>query len=511
MSPTSHEPGARFSAAHGSWSWSLGRAGPGRGAEARPLKLWAGRFEKETCGKVEEFTASVRFDRRLYREDIAGSIAHARALAACGAISAEEAETLVAGLGEVLRDIQSGAADFSASDEDIHTAVERMLAAKVGEVAKKLHTGRSRNDQVALDTRLYVTSEARRLAALIDDVRRALVDVAEANADAVMPGYTHMQHAQPVLFAHHMLAYFEMFTRDKERLADAARRANVSPLGSGAIAGTAYQVDRAKVARELGCLGITRNSIDAVSDRDFVMEFLAAAAIIMIHLSRLAEELVLWSSQEFGFIELDDAFCTGSSMMPQKKNPDVAELVRGKAGRVVGDLVAVLTVMKGLPLAYNRDMQEDKESLFDAVDTVASCLEIVAPMLRTMKVKSEVMREAAGRGFTTATDIADYLVRRGVPFREAHAAVGRLVLKCVREGKRFEDLPLDDWKALAPSVSEDVMRAASLEASLEARAVPGGTAPERVRAAIQEARAALEIGDKSRLLARRGAEGGDNA
>ncbi|MGE5593516.1 MAG: argininosuccinate lyase [Betaproteobacteria bacterium] len=475
------------------------------------MKLWAGRFEKETAGKVEEFTASVRFDRRLYREDIAGSVAHARALAACGAISAEEAERLIAGLGEVLRDIQSGAADFSASDEDIHTAVERILGAKVGEVAKKLQTGRSRNDQVALDTRLYVTREAERLAALIDDVRHALVDVAEANADVVMPGYTHMQHAQPVLFAHHMLAYFEMFTRDRERLADAARRANVSPLGSGAVAGTAYQVDRAAVARELGCQGITKNSIDAVSDRDFVMEFLAAAAIIMVHLSRLAEELVLWSSQEFGFIELDDAFCTGSSMMPQKKNPDVAELVRGKAGRVVGDLVAVLTVMKGLPLAYNRDMQEDKESLFDAVDTVASCLEVVAPMLRTMKVNSDVMREAARRGFTTATDVADYLVRKGVPFREAHAAVGRLVLRCLREGKRFEDLSLDDWQVLNPSVSEDAPRAARLDSSLEARAVPGGTAPARVKAAIQEAKATLEVEGKCPLLGRRCDGGGDDA
>ncbi|MDK2931464.1 MAG: argininosuccinate lyase [Bacillota bacterium] len=462
-----------------------------RSVEAKPLKPWAGRFEKDTARQVEEFTASIHFDRRLYREDIAGSIAHARALAACGAISGAEADALIAGLGEVLQDIKSGDVDFSASDEDIHTAVERMLAAKVGDVAKKLHTGRSRNDQVALDMRLYVRKEAERLAGLIDDVRRALVDVAEANAGVVMPGYTHMQHAQPVLFAHHLLAYFEMLTRDTERLADAARRANVSPLGSGALAGTAYPVDRAAVARELGCSGITRNSIDAVSDRDFVLEFLASAAIIMVHLSRLAEEIVLWSSQEFGFIELDDAFATGSSMMPQKKNPDVAELVRGKVGRVVGDLVAVLTVMKGLPLAYNRDMQEDKESLFDAVDTVASCLEVMAPVVRTMKVNAGAMREAAGRGFTTATDLADYLVRKGVPFREAHAAVGRLVLKCVREGRSFEEITLDEWKALAPGVSEDVLEVVRVEASLEARAVPGGTAPAQVRAALEEARAML--------------------
>jgi argininosuccinate lyase len=462
------------------------------------LKPWAGRFEKDTEVKVEEFTASVHFDRRLYREDIAGSIAHARALSACGAISADEAEALVAGLGAVLGDIESGAVDFSTSDEDIHTTVERMLGEKVGEVAKKLHTGRSRNDQVALDMRLYVTKEAGRLVALIDDVRSALVEVADANAEVIMPGYTHMQHAQPVLFAHHMLAYFEMLARDKERLADASRRANVSPLGSGAVAGTAYQVDREAIARDLGCCGITRNSIDAVSDRDFVIEFLASAAIIMVHLSRLAEELVLWSSQEFGFIELDDAFTTGSSMMPQKKNPDVAELVRGKTGRVVGDLVAMLTVMKGLPLAYNRDMQEDKEILFDAVDTVASCLEVMAPMLRTMKVNAAAMREAAGRGFTTATDLADYLVRKGVPFRQAHAEVGRLVLRCLREGKGFEDLSMDDWHNFAPEASRDVIASTRVETSLAARSVPGGTAPGQVKAALADARAALGLSSAPR-------------
>ncbi|MGE5584584.1 MAG: argininosuccinate lyase [Bacillota bacterium] len=455
------------------------------------MKPWAGRFEKDTAGPVEEFTASIAFDTRLYQEDIAGSIAHARALAACGAISSEEGDALAVGLREVQRDIEAGAATFSTSDEDVHTAVERLLAEKVGDLAKKLHTGRSRNDQVALDTRLYVRREAGHLAGLIDDLRGALVDVAEANADVVMPGYTHMQHAQPVLLAHHLLAHFEMLTRDAERLADAARRANVSPLGSGALAGTAYAVDREAVARELGCCGITRNSIDAVSDRDFVMEILASIAITMVHLSRLAEEIVLWASQEFGFVELDDAFATGSSMMPQKKNPDVAELVRGKVGRVVGDLVAVLTVMKGLPLAYNRDMQEDKESLFDAVDTVASCLQVMAPMVRTMKVNAKAMREASGKGFTTATDVADYLVRKGIPFREAHAAVGRLVLKCVQEGKGFGDLTLDEWKAIAPGVSQDVLDVVSVEASLEARAVPGGTAPARVRDAIAAARAML--------------------
>jgi len=455
------------------------------------LKLWAGRFEKGTAGPVEEFTASIAFDKRLYREDIAGSIAHARALAACGAISSEEGEALVAGLGEVLRDIESGAAGFFASDEDIHTAVERLLAEKVADVAKKLHTGRSRNDQVALDMRLYVRREAERLAGLIDDLREALVDVAEANPGVVMPGYTHMQHAQPVLFAHHLLAYFEMLTRDLGRLGDSARRANVSPLGSGALAGTAYPVDRDAVARELGCSGITQNSLDAVSDRDFVMEMLASAAILMVHLGRLAEEMVLWSSQEFGFIELDDACATGSSMMPQKKNPDVAELVRGKTGRVIGDLVAMLTIMKGLPLSYNRDMQEDKERLFDAVDTVASCLEVTTTMVRTMKVNAAAMRVAAGRGFTTATDVADYLVRKGIPFREAHAAVGRLVLKCIREGRGFEDLTLDEWRGLAPGVSEDVLDVVGVEAAVEARAVPGGTASAQVRAALVEARAAL--------------------
>jgi len=455
------------------------------------LKLWAGRFEKDTAGVVEAFTASIPFDRRLYREDIEGSIAHARALAACGVISREEAERLESGLAEILRDIESGAAEFSASDEDIHTAVERLLAEKVGDVARKLHTGRSRNDQVALDMRLYVRREVGRLVALVDDLRRAFLDVASDNIDVVMPGYTHMQRAQPVLFAHHLMAYFEMLSRDAERLRDCARRANVSPLGSGALAGTAYPVDRAKVAEDLGFSGITRNSLDAVSDRDFIMELLSSLSILMVHLSRFAEEIVLWSSQEFGFVELDDAFATGSSMMPQKKNPDVAELVRGKAGRVIGDLVAMLTIMKGLPLSYNRDMQEDKERLFDAVDTAASCLGVLAPMVRTMKVNAPAMRSATRRGFLTATDVADYLVKKGMPFRQAHAAVGRLVQKCVREDKNFEDLGIDEWKALAPDVSEDIFNVVHVETAIEARSVPGGTATAQVKAAIAQARASL--------------------
>ncbi len=457
------------------------------------MKPWAGRFEKDAADLVEEFTASIPFDKRLYREDIEGSVAQARALAACGAISREEAERLVAGLGEVLRDIEAGVAQFSLSDEDIHTAVERLLAAKVGDVAKKLHTGRSRNDQVALDTRLYVEREIARLLRLIDDLREALVDVAEANIDAVMPGYTHMQRAQPVLLAHHLMAYFEMLSRDADRLRDCARRASVSPLGSGALAGTAYPVDREAVARELGLAAISANSLDAVSDRDFVMELLADLAIVMIHLSRLGEEIVLWSSQEFGFVELDDSFATGSSMMPQKKNPDPAELVRGKAGRVVGDLVSMLVVMKGLPLAYNRDMQEDKERLFDAVDTVGACLRVLPPMIRTMKVNADAMREATRRGFITATEVADYLVRKGMAFREAHAAVGRIVRKCVAEGRELEDLGLEEWRALVPGVDigADVRDVVRPESAIEARSVPGGTARSQVEASIARARELL--------------------
>ncbi len=455
-------------------------------------KMWGGRFQKGTDPLVEEFHSSLAFDRRLYRYDIRGSIAHAQMLGHTGIITPEEAETLVNGLTAVLADLDAGRVEFSPQvDEDIHSLVERLLVARVGEVGKKLHTARSRNDQVALDIRMYLKDEISSIRKLLTDLIHTLLDLAERHTETLMPGYTHLQRAQPVSLAHHLMAYVEMFYRDVARLDDCYRRTDVLPLGAGALAGTVFPIDREFTARELGFAAVSENSLDAVADRDFAVEFCAAAALIMVHLSRFCEELVLWSSAEFGFVELDDAYATGSSMMPQKKNPDMAELIRGKSGRVFGDLQALLVMLKGLPLAYNKDMQEDKEALFDAVDTVKKCLTVFVPMVRTLRFREAAMDGAARGGFTNATDLADYLVGRGVPFREAHEIVGRVVLYALEHGKHLEEISLDEYRNFSPVIGEDVYAAIRVENCLAARRVRGGPAPETVRAAIARARERL--------------------
>ncbi|MCL4531636.1 MAG: argininosuccinate lyase [Actinobacteria bacterium] len=453
-------------------------------------KLWGGRFDKEVDPSVQAFGASITFDRRLYREDISGSIAHATMLGRQGIISSEEAATLVKGLRHVQDEIESEAVRPDLRWEDIHSFVEARLRDLVGEVAGKLHTARSRNDQVALALRLFARASIKEISARLANLQQALLDLAEANASAAMPGYTHLQRAQPVLFAHHLLAYFEMFQRDAERLRDCYRRANVMPLGSGAIAGVTYPIDRQFVADQLGFDALSRNSMDAVSDRDFVVEELAALSLAMAHLSRLAEEVIIWSTEEFGFLELDDSYATGSSMMPQKKNPDVAELVRGKTGRVYGSLVTLLTVLKGLPLTYNKDLQEDKEAFFDAVDTVANCLSVVAGMLSSVRTRADRMADAAAGGFSTATDVADYLVRKGLPFRQAHEVVGRLVRHCLAKGVEIQAPSISELRDFSGLFEEDV-RSIDVAASLRARDVPGGTAPGRVSHALLESRRLL--------------------
>ncbi|OAT82376.1 argininosuccinate lyase [Desulfotomaculum copahuensis] len=453
------------------------------------MKLWGGRFQKNTDELVDDFQSSISFDRRLYRYDIRGSIAHARMLARQGIIGNEEAAQIVRGLEDVLADIEAGRVEFSVAAEDIHMNVEQLLTARVGPVGKKLHTARSRNDQVALDIRMYVKDEIDQIRRLLGELLTTLLDLAEAHVDTVMPGYTHLQRAQPVTLAHHLLAYVQMFGRDADRLRDCRRRADVLPLGAGALAGTTFPLDPGFVADQLGFAAVAQNSLDAVSDRDFAVEFTAAAALIMVHLSRFCEEIILWSSAEFAFIELDDAYSTGSSMMPQKKNPDVAELTRGKSGRVFGDLITLLTMLKGLPLAYNKDMQEDKETLFDAVDTVKKCLLIFRPMVATMKIRREKMAAAARGGFTNATDLADYLTGQGVPFREAHALAGRLVYYCLEQGRSLEELTLEEFRQFAPAVAEDVYRVIDIRHCVDARRVLGGPAPQAVREAIDRARA----------------------
>jgi argininosuccinate lyase len=446
-----------------------------------------GRFSKPTDKLVARYTASLTFDRRLYKQDIAGSIAHARMLAKQGIISGEEARTVIGGLESIREEIESGKFEFQTGLEDIHMAVESRLIEKVGEVGRKLHTARSRNDQVALDTRLFVTEAIAGTIKALRNFQRALLDLAEANKDVIIPGYTHLQVAQPVLLAHHLLAYFEMCERDIARFSDCFQRVDVLPLGSGALAGVAYDIDSDFLAQELGFSRVSRNSLDAVADRDFVLEYQADAAIGMMHLSRLAEELVLWSSAEFGFIELDDAYTTGSSIMPQKKNPDVAELARGKTGRVYGHLMALLTTMKGLPLAYNSDMQEDKEGLFDTVDTLLATLEVFAGMVRTLKVNAENTRQAAERGYILATDLADYLVKKGEAFRTAHEVVGKLVNYCAKKGKSFAELNIREYRKFSPLFGEDVYKI-TVESSLAARDVSGGTSPKRVKQALARAR-----------------------
>ncbi|GFN21893.1 argininosuccinate lyase [Thermanaeromonas sp. C210] len=455
------------------------------------MKLWGGRFRKETDRLVEDFHSSLSFDRRLYRQDIRGSMAHARMLAAVGLISPEEAGEIVRGLEELLADIEAGRASFEVGAEDIHMNIEKLLTEKIGEAGKKLHTARSRNDQVALDLRLYLKDEIREISRLLARLQEVLVDLAEKHLFTLMPGYTHLQKAQPVTLAHHLLAYFEMFERDQGRLEDCLKRLDVCPLGSGALAGTTLPIDRRLVATELGFKDISANSLDAVSDRDFAVEFLAAASLIMMHLSRLGEEIVLWCTEEFGFLELDDAYSTGSSMMPQKKNPDVAELVRGKTGRVYGHLMGLLTVLKGLPLAYNKDLQEDKEAVFDTVDTLKGCLLVMAPLLATARFKEERLGEAARQGFSNATDVAEYLVMKGVPFREAHRIVGSLVLYCLDKGCALNDLSLEELRRYSPAFEEDISDYLTVEACVKRRKVPGGPAPEAVREALARARSIL--------------------
>jgi argininosuccinate lyase len=446
----------------------------------RKRKFWEGRFAAATAPIVEEFTSSIGVDKRLAPYDIAGSLAHCRMLAACGIIPAADGKRICRGLTEIEREIANGAFQFDPADEDIHMAIERRLTEKIGPAGGRLHTARSRNDQVALDLRLFVREEIGAILKSITAFQKALAALARKHVKVVMPGYTHLQRAQPVLFAHHLLAYHEKLERDGERFADCRRRADVMPLGAGALAGTTFPIDPQQVARELRFARVATNSMDAVSERDFIVEFLAAAAILATHLSRLAEEIVLWSSAEFGFLTLPDEFATGSSIMPQKKNPDVAELVRGKTGRVYGNLMAMLTILKGLPLAYNRDLQEDKPPLFDTTDTVKGCLAVLTALVPRLGVNAERMEAAAHDGLLLATDVADYLVTKGVPFREAHHVVGQAVRRCLESGRRLEDLGDDEWRALSPRFGPDLREWLSLEAALARRGAGGGTAPANV-------------------------------
>ncbi len=443
-------------------------------------KPWGGRFREETLKIVEVFTASIGFDKRMYRQDIRGSMAHAKMLAAVGVLTAQEAQTLVEGLAEVEKEIERGEIDFPVSVEDIHMAVEKRLTEKVGPVGGKLHTGRSRNDQVALDLRLYLADEMKEVLDLLRGLCETFAVRAFREADTLLPGYTHLQRAQPVTFGHHWLAYFEMFSRDIERMKDTLGRTRRSPLGSGALAGTPYPLDREMVARELGFDAIMRNSLDGVSDRDFALEFLFNASVIMTHLSRLSEELVIWSSQEFRFVTLSDGFCTGSSIMPQKKNPDVPELLRGKTGRVNGNLLALLTTMKALSLAYNKDMQEDKEPVFDSLDTIKGSLAIAIEMVRSLKINPERAKMALKEGFVNATDLADYLAKKGMPFRHAHEIAGKAVALAEEKKVGLEELPLAELRGLSQMIGEDIFEALSMTKSLSSRKATGGPAPENV-------------------------------
>ncbi len=440
------------------------------------MKLWSGRFGKDTNALVNELNASIAFDQRLYREDITGSMAHAAMLAQQGIISQADADAIQAGLQAILADVEAGKIAFTAENEDIHMNVEALLTARIGDAGKRLHTARSRNDQVALDFRMYVREQIPVIVGQLLELETVLCRQAKQYQTAVMPGYTHLQRAQPISFAQHLLAYAAMFSRDVTRLEDCAKRLNECPLGSGALAGTTYPIDRFMTAQALGFAGPMSNSLDGVSDRDYALELLSALSILMMHLSRFSEEIILWCSWEFKFIELDDGYATGSSIMPQKKNPDVAELVRGKTGRVYGDLMGLLTVMKGLPLAYNKDMQEDKEPVFDAVDTVEMCLPVFAAMLDTMTVHTDNMRAAAGKGFINATDCADYLTKKGMPFRDAYTVTGHLVALCAAQGRTLEELSLEELKAASDLFDEDVYEAINLENCMALRASCGGPA-----------------------------------
>ena len=449
-------------------------------------KMWAGRFEKATDKEVNDYNSSLPFDCKMYSQDIEGSIAHSQMLAKQGVISAKDAEDIKNGLLSIKEDIESGKLTFDSDAEDIHMFIEEELTNRIGDAGKRLHTGRSRNDQVALDQRLYMVDEAGEIIELLDDLIDVLVDIAKANIETYMPGYTHLQRAQPITYAHYLSAYIEMFKRDIARINEAKDRANVSPLGSGALAGTTYPLDRPFVAEQLGMNGVTMCSLDGVADRDFAIEFASACSILMMHLSRMSEEIILYASQEFKFYELDDAYSTGSSMMPQKKNPDVAELTRGKTGRVYGDLISLLVIMKGLPLTYNKDMQEVQEAMFDCIDTIKAVLPPFTGMIKTMTIRKDNMEAAALGGFTNATDLADYLVKKGLPFRETHAISGKLVHYCIENGISLLDVSLDKLKEFSPAFEEDVYDAISLKTCVEGRKLVGGPAPETVKKYLDE-------------------------
>ena len=453
--------------------------------------MWAGRFSKEVDSKVNDFNSSISFDARMYRQDIEGSMAHAAMLGECGIIAKDDSAVIIDGLKGILADIESGALPFDREAEDIHMFVEAELTKRIGDAGKRLHTARSRNDQVALDIRMYLRDEADEVDALVKSLIETLVSIAQANTETVMSGYTHMQRAQPVTLAHHVMAYAMMLLRDRERIADFKKRVNIMPLGSGALASTTYPINRRRVAELLHFDDITMNSLDGVSDRDFCIELASDISMIMMHLSRFSEEIIMWCSWEFKFIELDDAYATGSSIMPQKKNPDITELIRGKTGRVYGDLQTLLTMMKGLPLAYNKDMQEDKEAIFDAIDTVKLCLSTFIPMLDTMKVYKDNMRSAAAKGFINATDCADYLVKKGLPFRDAYKITGTLVAKCIEKGLTLETLPIEEYKAMCGTFDTDVYDAISLDTCVMQRKADGGPAPESVRAQIDYVKARI--------------------
>lgn len=452
------------------------------------MKLWGGRFEKSTDKSVDDFNSSISFDSRMYKQDILGSIAHAKMLGKCGIIPADDSKLIQKTLDEILSDIEMGLVEFEIDAEDIHMNIEKILITKISDVGKRLHTGRSRNDQVALDLRMYLREEILNIKEMLVSLENTIIIMAEKNLETIMPGYTHLQRAQPITFAHHIMAYFQMFKRDIERLADCYKRVNIMPLGSGALAGTTYPLDRQMIADELKFAAITENSLDGVSDRDFAIELASCISIIMMHLSRFSEELILWSSHEFGFVEMDDAYSTGSSIMPQKKNPDVAELVRGKTGRVYGNLMALLTVMKSLPLAYNKDMQEDKEAIFDSIDTLKMCLPVFTKMIQAMKIRGQNMYKAAQGGFTNATDIADYLVKKGIPFRSAHEIIGKMVLYCIENSKPIDELTLAEFKNFSNSIEEDVYAEISLEKCVSGRNIPGGPAKESVILSITNGR-----------------------
>lgn len=456
-------------------------------------QLWGGRFNKNINEKVAEFTSSIHFDKRLYKYDITGSIAHAKMLGKCKIISKKDSAKIVLALNKVMKEIEQGAFKLTGRFEDIHSAIEYRLGKIIGSAGEKLHTARSRNDQIALDIRMYLKDEICQIQALLGTMQKTLLDMSYKNTDIIMPGFTHLQHAQPVLFSHHLLAYNFKLSRDSDRLSDCLKRVDVMPLGAGALAGTTFPIDTEYVAKLLGFEKITDNSIDAVSDRDFVVEFLSCASLIMMHLSRLSEEMILWSSEEFNFIELDDSFCTGSSIMPQKKNPDVPELIRGKTGRVFGSLMGMLVVMKGLPLSYNRDMQEDKEALFDTIDTVKDVLTLYSPLLRTMKIHKKKMTHMAQNGFLNATDLADYMVTKGVTFRKAHTIAGKIVRYCIRNNKKLESLSLDEFKGFWDKFSADVFKVLNVSVCVSRRNSSGGTSPEEVLKTIKREQKKLQL------------------